>query len=316
MTKLAVLMDPIETIEMSHDSTIAMLLAAQQKGWELYYFQAHDLYFDRGKLLVNSQQLILSATGERYQLVAVGSHRASDFNVILMRKDPPFNIEYIYLTYLLEQAEQEGTLIVNKPQSLRDANEKMFTLWFSDCCAETLVSSNMEILKEFWYEQGEIILKPLDSMGGRSIFYASQNEPNINVILETLTEFGNVHIMAQKYIPAIKTEGDKRILLINGEPVSHTLVRMPAVNDIRGNMASGATVKVLPLTKHEQQLCAKIGPTLRDKGLIFVGLDVIGGYITEINVTSPTGIQELNQLANLDIASDLINNLQERLDEK
>ena len=316
MTKLAVLMDPIETINMHHDSTIAMLLAAQQKGWNLYYFQAHDLYFGRGRLLANTQQLTLSTDGERYQLEAVESNRVSDFNVILMRKDPPFNIEYIYLTYLLEQAEKEGTLIVNKPQSLRDANEKMFTLWFSDYCAETLVSSNIEILKKFWCEQSEIILKPLDGMGGRSIFYANQNERNINVILETLTEFGNVHIMAQKYIPAIKTEGDKRILLINGKPVSHSLVRIPAINDIRGNMASGATVKVLPLTEHEQQLCAKIGPTLRDKGLIFVGLDVIGGYITEINVTSPTGIQELNRLANLDIATNLISDLQERLDEK
>ena len=316
MIKLAVLMDAIETVDVNHDSTMAMLLAAQQQGWELYYFQAHDLYADRGNLLVNVQQLTLTEDGKRYHISPLKVYQASDFDIILMRKDPPFNMEYIYLTYLLEQAEEQGVLVVNKSQSLRDANEKMFTLWFPDYCAATLVSSNIEIIKQFWLEQGEIILKPLDGMGGRSIFYANANEPNINVILETLTQFGKVHIMAQKYIPAIKTEGDKRILLINGEPVSHALVRLPAADDIRGNMASGATVETMPLTTHEQQLCAKIGPILREKGLIFVGLDVIGGYITEINVTSPTGIQELNRLADLDIATDLMNNLQERLDEK
>ncbi len=316
MTKLAVLMDPIESIDLSHDSTIAILLAAQKRGWSIHYFQAPDLYVDRGNLLVNARQLTLSKGAAQYQLSAAKTYPLSDFTIVLMRKDPPFNMEYIYLTYLLEQAEREAVLVVNKPQSLRDANEKLFTLWFSEYCVDTLVSADREILKKFWHEQGEIILKPLDGMGGRSIFYADKNEPNINVILETLTQFGHVHIMAQKYIPEIRTEGDKRILLINGEPISHSLVRIPAVDDVRGNMAAGASVKAMPLTAHEQQLCAKIGPTLREKGLIFVGLDVIGGYITEINVTSPTGIKELNRLANLDIATELMNYLQEKLNEK
>ena len=310
MIKLAILMDPIDKIDPDHDSSLAMLLAAQTKGWRLYYFQADHLYAEQGKLRVRVQPLIVKTGTDYFQLEAAEEYLLSDFDIILMRKDPPFNMEYIYLTYLLEQAERAGVLVVNKPQSLRDANEKMFTLWFTDYCPKTLVSADKDIIKNFWQQQGEIILKPLDGMGGSSVFYAGNTEKNINVIIETLTQQGKIHIMAQQYLPAIKDEGDKRILLINGKPVSHGLVRIPAAGDIRGNMASGARVKAVELTAREQQLCAAIGPELRRRGLIFVGLDVIGGYLTEINVTSPTCIQELNRLANLDIADEFINCLQ------
>ena len=316
MARLAILMDPIETIDFTHDSSLAMLLAAREKGWDLYYFQAHNLYADNGKVFTEAQQLNLNTNTITYQLSDSKQYLLSEFDVVLMRKDPPFNMEYIYLTYLLEQAEYQGAFVVNKPQSLRDANEKMFTLWFPEHCAKTLVSADASIIKNFWQQQGEIILKPLDGMGGSSVFFAAKDEPNINVIIETLTHHGNVHIMAQQYIPAIKDEGDKRIILINGQPVSHALARIPAASDIRGNMAAGAKVKVVPLTKHEQQLCAKIGLVLQKKGLVFVGLDVIGSYVTEINVTSPTGIQELDRLAGLNIAGDFINYLQESLNEK
>jgi len=313
MVKLAILMDPIENIDIHHDSSLAILLAAQVRGWQLYYFQAHDLFARQGKVFARAQPLSVDCTTDYFQLDEAKEYLLSEFDVVLMRKDPPFNMEYIYLTYLLEQAERAGVLIVNKPKSLRDANEKMFTLWFNEYCAETLVSADIDIIKDFWRQQGEIILKPLDGMGGRSIFYAGKAETNINVIIETLTEGGRIHIMAQQYLAAIKHKGDKRILLINGKPVSHALARIPAKGDIRGNMASGASVKAVALSPREQQLCDAIGPELAARGLLFVGLDVIGDYVTEINVTSPTCIQELERLTDLHIADEIIDCLHAEL---
>lgn len=307
MIKLAILMDPIESIDPQHDSSFAMLLAAQAKGWSLYYFQQHHLYCDAGQIKARAQKLTVSSgKTPHFQCDAAQTHLLSEFNVVLMRKDPPFDMNYIYTTYLLEQAEQQGVLIVNKPQSLRDANEKLFTLWFSKWCPKTLISADKKIIKDFWKTEGEIVLKPLDGMGGRSVFYAQKNESNINVMIETLTQHGKSHLMAQQYIPAIKKTGDKRILMVNGEAIPYALARLPAADDFRGNMAAGATTQIMPLDAQEQALCKDIGPHLRDKGLLFVGLDVIGGYLTEINVTSPTGIQELDRQANLSIANDFM----------
>lgn len=317
VTKLAVLMDPIENIDPQHDSSFSMLVAAAQKGWVLYYLQARDLYAQQQTIKARVRRLrVRQVPHDYYQLGAPSLHSLTDFDIVLMRKDPPFNMEYLYLTYLLEQAEAAGVLVVNKAQSLRDANEKLFILWFKDYCTPTLVSAEAQALKAFWQQHGEVILKPLNGMGGRGIFYLGQNEANINVIIETLTQRGQTHIMAQRYLAAIKTSGDKRILLIDGKPVDYALARIPAAGDIRGNMAAGATVKAVKLTSRDREICAAIAPTLRRRGLLFVGLDVIGDYMSEINVTSATGIQELERLADLHIAADFIRCLEAKLNEK
>ncbi len=307
MIKLAILMDPLENIDPAHDSSFAMLLAAQAKGWSLYYFQQQHLYCEAGQVKARAQKItVFDNKKPHFHCEAAQTYLLHEFDIVLMRKDPPFDMPYIYTTYLLEQAEKQGVLIVNKPQSLRDANEKLFTLWFANWCPKTLISADKQLIKAFWQAEGEIVLKPLDGMAGRSIFYAKKDELNINVMIETVTQYGKAPIMAQRYIPAIKTEGDKRILMLNGQAVPYALARLPAPDDFRGNMAAGATTQVMPLNTQEQKLCQEIGPHLREKGLLFVGLDVIGGYLTEINVTSPTGIQELNKQANLSIAHDFM----------
>lgn len=311
--KLAVLMDPIDKIDINHDSSFAMMLAAQQRGWEVYYFQAHDLFYEQQMVQANVQAITVQRVANNFfQLQAAQCMKLTDFNVVLQRKDPPFNMEYIHTTYLLELAQQQGAHIVNDPRSLRDCNEKMFTLQFPQLCPTTVVSSQKEVLKKFWRAQQDIILKPLDGMGGRGIFRAQKDESNLNSIIELLTQNGQQYIMAQKYIPAIKTEGDKRIFIVNGIAMPYCLLRTPANDDIRGNMVAGATIDVLPLTAHEQELCANIGPTLRERGLLFVGLDVIGGFITEINVTSPTGAQEIHRGSGCDIISSFLDVLTER----
>ena len=229
----------------------------------------------------------------------------TDVEAILMRKDPPFDMEYIYSTYLLEQAQANGVLIINDPQSLRDANEKVFTAWFPQCCPPTLVTRQKHLIKDFQQTHGDIILKPLDGMGGASIFRINQGDPNFSVIVETLSEHGKRSVMAQKYLPAIK-DGDKRILLINGEPVPYALARIPAEGETRGNLAAGGRAEGRPLTDRDRWICEQVGPKLREKGLIFVGLDVIGDYLTEINVTSPTCIRELDRQFGINIGADLM----------
>ncbi len=304
-------MDPLENIDPQHDSSFAMLLAAQNKGWSLYYFQQQHLYCEDGEIKARAKKItVFNKKNQHFEYESEQIYLLNEFDIVLMRKDPPFDLHYIYTTYLLEQAERQGVLVVNKPQSLRDANEKLFTLWFSKWCPKTLISADKEVIKAFWRQEGDTVLKPLDGMAGRSIFYARNNELNINVMIETLTQYGKAPIMAQRYIPAIKTEGDKRILMLNGQAVPYALARIPAPDDFRGNMAAGATTQIMPLNDREQQLCNDIGPHLRDRGLLFVGLDVIGGYLTEINVTSPTGIQELDRQANLAIAKDFMNILE------
>ena len=299
-------MDPIETINPKKDSTLAMLLAAQKRGWHLYYMQQHDLSVRDGKLLLQTQTVsVKDDLNNWFSLGETKQIPATELDVLLMRKDPPLDIQYIHTTYLLELAEAAGVLVVNKPQTLRDANEKLFTSWFPQCCPPTLVSRNMQQLRGFLDEHGDIIIKPLEGMGGMSIFRLKLGDPNISVALETLTQNGSQYIMAQRFIPEI-SQGDKRILLVNGEPMPYALARIPATGETRGNLAAGGRGEGVPLSERDYWICEQVAPTLKQKGLLFVGLDVIGDYLTEINVTSPTCIRELDAQFGLDIGSALM----------
>ncbi len=310
---IGIVMDPISAINIKKDSSFAMLLAAQEKGWTLYYMEQQDLFLHQGIVSAEMKRFTVQENPDNwYQLEEAETRPLSDLDVILMRKDPPFDMEYIYSTYLLEQAQQAGVLIVNNPQSLRDANEKLFTAWFPQCCPETLVTRKAQLIRDFHSQHADIILKPLDGMGGASIFRIRQNDPNFSVIIETLTNHGKTSIMAQKFIPEI-TEGDKRILMINGEPVPYALARIPAEGETRGNLAAGGRAEGRPLSDNDKWICQQVGPKLREKGLLFVGLDVIGNYLTEINVTSPTCIRELDSQFNLSIASDLMDCIEQQL---
>jgi len=306
-------MDPISEITIKKDSSFAMLLAAQAKGWSLFYMEQQDLFLHQGIVSASMKSLkVLDNSDNWYQLGNTQSMPLADLDVILMRKDPPFDMEYIYSTYLLEQAQAAGVLVVNNPQSLRDANEKLYTAWFPQCCPPTLVTRKAELIRDFQKQHKDIILKPLDGMGGASIFRVKSDDPNTSVIIETLTEHGHKSVMAQKFIPEI-ADGDKRILMINGEPVPYALARIPAQGETRGNLAAGGRAEGRALTEHDRWICQQVGPTLREKGLLFVGLDVIGNYLTEINVTSPTCIRELDQQFNLDIAGDLMTSIEQQL---
>ncbi len=292
--RVGIIMDPIAQIAFKKDSSLAMLLAAQARGWTLHYMEQRDLYQLGGEARARMRALSVFNDAQRwYETGEETDNALSDLDVILMRKDPPFNSEYVYATYLLELAEQAGTLVVNRPQSLRDCNEKFFATRFPQFTPPTLVSRRSDILREFAREQRDIILKPLDEMGGASIFRHREGDPNLSVILEVLTEHGSRQIMAQRYVPAI-TEGDKRILMIDGEPVPYCLARIPAAGETRGNLAAGGRGVAQPLSEHDKEIAAAIGPELRKRGLLFVGLDVIGDYLTEINITSPTCIREID----------------------
>jgi glutathione synthase len=309
--KLGILMDPLNAIKPYKDSTIAMIKAAQRLGWTCFYFTPADLFCKKGKAFANLTEIsIFDETSENWaKTKPLGDEPLSSLDIILMRKDPPFDMEYIYATYALGLAEQEGVLVANRPQSLRDANEKFFTLHFPQCCPETLVSRDVQRLRTFWTTHQNVIFKPLEGMGGSSVFHVDEAARNLSVILEVLTHGGRVSILAQHYIPEITTLGDKRILLIDGEPVSHALARIPAVGELRGNLAAGARGEVVPITARDRWLCAQIAPTLKEKGLYFVGIDVIGDYLTEINVTSPTCIREIEAATGLDIAGDYLKRL-------
>ncbi|MEH6627574.1 MAG: glutathione synthase [Motiliproteus sp.] len=310
--KIGVVMDPIESISYKKDSTLAMLWAAQGRGWELFYMEQADLYSRDGIAKGRMAPLTVARDPQKwFERGEYDSRPLADLDVILMRKDPPFDNEFIYSTYLLEQAEQEGTLIVNRTQSLRDCNEKLFATQFPQCCPPVLVSRSPALLKAFHQEQGDVIFKPLDGMGGASIFRVQEGDPNLNVILETLTNHGGQQIMAQRFIPEIKT-GDKRILMIDGEPVDYCLARIPTGNETRGNLAAGGRGEGRALSDRDRWICEQVAPTLKEKGLLFVGLDVIGDYLTEINVTSPTCIRELNDQFDLDIAGQLMDVIEAR----
>jgi len=301
--KIGVVMDPIEGINFKKDSTLAMLLEAQSRGWELYYMKQADLYIAHDVARANMKKLnVFNNADNWFELNATEDLPLDSLDAILMRKDPPFDMNYIYSTYILEKAEEKGTIIINKAQSLRDANEKLFTNNFSQCMPPTLVSSQAEHIKAFYEEHKDIILKPLDGMGGASVFRIKAGDSNLSVIIETLTEHGTKLTMAQRFIPEI-TKGDKRILLINGEPVPYALARIPAKGETRANLAAGGEGIGIELTDRDRWICEQVAPLLKEKGLIFVGIDVIGDYLTEVNVTSPTCIRELDKQYNINISA-------------
>jgi glutathione synthase len=311
--RLAVVMDPIKAINFKKDTTLAMLLAAQKREWELWYIEQDDLYLEDGRAMAEMQALQVRYDPlDWFTLGETIRRPLAEMDVVLMRKDPPFDNEFIYSTYILERAEQEGTLIVNKPQSLRDCNEKVFATEFPQCCPPGLVSRSKSLLREFYHRHEDVIFKPLDGMGGSNIFRIKPGDPNVSVIIEVLTEHGNRQIMAQKFIPQI-SDGDKRILMIDGQHVGYALARIPATNETRGNLAAGGRAEGRPLTERDKWICAQVGPTLKAKGLLFVGLDVIGDFLTEINVTSPTCVRELDAAFGIDIAGDLMNCIAARL---
>lgn len=313
MIKLGIVMDPIAHINIKKDSSFAMLLEAQRRGYELHYMEMADLYLNNGEARARTRLLSVEQNYDKwYEFGTEQDIALADLNVVLMRKDPPFDTEFIYATYILERAEEKGTLIVNKPQSLRDCNEKLFTAWFADLTPETLVTRNKAQLKAFWQQHGDIIMKPLDGMGGASIFRVKQDDPNIGVIAETLTELGTRYCMAQNYLPAIK-DGDKRVLVVDGEPVPYCLARIPQGGETRGNLAAGGRGEPRPLTESDWEIARRVGPTLKAKGLIFVGLDIIGDRLTEINVTSPTCIREIEAELPVSITGMLFDAIEKRL---
>jgi len=300
--KIGIVMDPIGSITPKKDSSLAMLLEASRRDAEIHYFEQRDLRMLSGKAIGRSTLLTVRDNNDDW--FDFGEQRdieLGDLDAILMRKDPPFDMEYVYTTYILDRAALAGALIVNAPQALRDMNEKAYTAWFPDCTPLTLVTRSMDEMKAFLAEHGRIVVKPLDGMGGRSIFVIQKGDNNANVIFETLTDYGQQFAMAQVYIPEI-TLGDKRILLIDGEPVPYALARIPTGDDNRGNIVAGATTKGQELSDADKRICAEVGPVLRKQGVLFAGIDVIGDYMTEVNVTSPTGIRELDRQFDLNIA--------------
>ena len=304
--QLAVVMDPIATIKPAADTTLAVLLQAQAKGWQLHYAEMHDLWLRDGEAFGRLTALqVADDQNDWFDLGDTAITPLCELDVILMRKDPPFNMEYIYATYILERAESRGALVVNRPRSLRDANEKIVISWFPECAPPSLVSSSISDLRAFVDEHERAVLKPLHGMGGHSIFMTDVADLNRNVTLEMLTNYGSQYVMAQKYISDASV-GDKRILLIDGEPIPYALLRTPPRDDFRCNLSAGAVGEAVALTDRDRWICDQIGPNLRDNGLLFVGIDVIGDYMTEVNVTSPTGIRELDRLCDLKIGRDVI----------
>ncbi len=314
---LAVVMDPIADIKFAKDSTLAMLLAAQADGFDLRYLELGDLMLRDGVGLGRTRPLRVFKDPTRwFELGEPALERLGDLDVILMRKDPPFDTEYIYSTYILERAQDQGSLVVNDPRGLRDMNEKVYTAWFPQCCAPTLITRDMSDMHAFLAEHDKIVCKPLHGMGGRSIFALERGDKNTNVVFETLTDYGSNFAIVQRYLPEIVTGGDSRVLLVDGTPIPFALARIPSAEDNRGNLAAGATGVGRPLRERDLFLTSQIGPSLAKRGMLFVGLDVIGDYVTEINVTSPTGIRELDQQFGIDIAALLIAAIRRRLDRR
>lgn len=313
--RLGIIMDPIETINIKKDSTFAMMLEAQARGWKLFYMLQSSLYVENGVVYAEMQPVtVQDVAGDWFILDKPQTVPLHELDAALMRKDPPFDMEYIYSTYLLEMAEKEGLLVVNRSESIRGCNEKLFATWFPDYTPETLVTRDMERIKTFHDQQKRIVVKPLDGMGGSMIFQIKEGDTNRNVILETITDYGKRTVMAQRFLPEFK-QGDKRILIIDGEPFPHALARIPAEGEGRANLAAGGSYKGVDLTIREFEICKHIAPILKEKGLMFVGLDVIGDYITEINVTSPTCIRELDHIYSANIAGLLMDAIEVKLEE-
>lgn len=314
--KLAIVMDPITEINIKKDTSFAMLLAAQQRGYQLTYLEMSDLYLETGKAMCNARPLEVQRDSDKWFTLGTEEQKSlSDFDVILMRKDPPFDSEYLYATQMLELAEKAGTLVVNKPQALRDFNEKLFTACFPNLIPQTIVTRDTKRIREFHARHQDIICKPLDGMGGTSIFRVKEDGNNLGVIIETLTALGSQYAMFQEFLPAIK-EGDKRILIVDGEVIPYCLARLPSKGENRGNLAAGGTGRPQAISESDRQLAQAIAPTLLDNGLIFVGMDVIGDKITEINVTSPTCVQEIEAAFNVDITGKLFDAIERRLNQR
>jgi len=312
MIKFGVVMDPIESIKTKKDTSFAMMLAAQKRGWEVHYMQMNDISMLQGKPTAKTQCVKLTDRAEDYyEVISTQEIALSDLDVIVMRKDPPFNQEFIYATYMLERAEEAGTLVVNKPQSLRDCNEKLFTAWFPDLTPTTLVTRSAEKIREMHAKYGDLIIKPLDGMGGSSIFRIQKDEPNMGVIIETLTNQGTEFCMVQTFIADI-TNGDKRIFIVDGEVMPYCLARIPPKGETRGNLAVGGTGEPRPITETDRKIAQRIAPTLVKKGLIFVGIDVIGDKLTEINVTSPTCVREIEAMFDISIMDTLMDAIEKR----
>ena len=309
--KLAFIVDPLDTFKTYKDTTFAIMREAAQRGHALYALEQHDLAWRRGEAIGYAARLHM--TGDKhdwYRLEARAEVRLSDFDATLMRKDPPFDMEYVYSTYLLELAEQKGARVFNRPRAIRDFNEKMAIARFPQFTAPTLVTRSERLLREFVAEHNDAIFKPLHGMGGTSIFRVSRNEPNLSVIIETLTQYGTQTVMAQRYIPEIR-DGDKRVLLIAGTPVPYCLARIPKAGETRGNLAAGGTGIARPLTARDREIAETLGPVLAAEGLLLVGLDVIGEYLTEVNVTSPTCFQEIMQQTDCNVAGLMVDALEQ-----
>ncbi len=311
--KIGVVMDPISEVKVKKDSSMAMMLEAQARGYEIYYMEMQDLYLEQGVCRATAAKVkVFDDTEHWYELDEREDINVADLDAVLMRKDPPFDTEFIYATYMLERAEVAGTLIVNKPQSLRDCNEKLFTAWFPELTPKTLVTRNNQKIREFHKENKDIIIKPLDGMGGSSIFRIGENDPNVGVILETLTAHSTQYAMVQEYLPEI-VDGDKRILIVNGEPMPYCLARIPAQGETRGNLAAGGRGVARPLSASDKFIAETIAPELKKRGLFFVGLDVIGDKVTEINVTSPTCIREIEAAYPINISGKLMDAIEKNI---
>jgi len=309
--EIGVVMDPIGSIKIAKDSTFAMMLAASRRGWRIQYMELSDLFLRGERAWARMREVqVQDDPAGWYDLRQEQTRPLDVLPAVLMRKDPPFDMEYIYATYLLEQAQRRGARIVNDPRSLRDANEKVFTVRFPQCCPPTLITRRSSDIAEFLVQHGDLILKPLGGMGGFSVFRVGTGDPNFNVIVETLTDHGARFCMAQRFIPEI-ADGDKRILLIDGDPVPYALARIPKGGETRGNLAAGGIGVGQPLSDRDRWVAAEVGPELRRRGILFAGLDVIGDFLTEINVTSPTCIRELDAQFGLDIAGTLIEKIEE-----
>ena len=309
--KLGVVMDPIESINFKKDSTLAMMLEAQSKNHQIFYITTNSLFIDSGIAYASSSEIQLrDDPSDWFSLEEERVIRLKELDSILMRQDPPFNSDYIYNTYVLEMAQREGVNIFNDPRSLRDCNEKVFATEFPQCCTKHLVTSKKDLLTDFVIEHKDTVIKPLDGMGGASIFRLKSHDPNLNVILETITNHFAEKVMIQEYIPEI-AEGDKRILVVNGEPMGAAIARIPAEGELRGNLAAGASAIARSLTERDMWICKEVGPSLVEKGLLLVGLDIIGDYLTEINVTSPTCFKEYKELCDIDVAKIFIESVEE-----
>jgi glutathione synthase len=313
--QLGVVMDPIAGINPKKDSTLAMLLAAQERGWEIVYFEQRDLSVRDGRPIGRGRALKVNRSLDAWWAFGEASEGPLEsLAALLMRKDPPFDMEFVYTTYILQLAERLGLVVVNSPSSLREINEKVYTAWFPQCTPPSLITRSRAELLAFLDEHRKVVFKPLDGMGGRSIFVVAKGDPNTNVVIETLTHYEQRYTLCQRFIPEITT-GDKRILLIDGKPIPYALARIPAPGESRGNLVMGATGEGRELTERDRWIANEVGPKLADKGVLFAGLDVIGDYLTEINVTSPTGIRELDKQFDIDIADDLIAAIEARLEE-